>query len=475
MPSAPDQRLSNPSSRPGAKKPPASPNSVLLAAESQWIFTEEELARTPSALDGMSLEQERENRGKGVNFITQVGIQLKLPQLTLATASIFLQRFFMRHTMVDKPDRPALHYYTVAATATFLATKVEENCRKMREIIVACCRVAQKNPNLVVDEQTREYWKWRDAILHNEDVLLEAICFDLSLQPPYKLLFEYLVYLGEANNKKLRNAAWAFINDSNLTMLCLLFNSRTIAAAALYCAAKHCDTAFVDEFGKPWWDIFGVKLKDIRKACNYMASVYEQSPLRKSENVYNRTPEDGDPLFAKTRARGSPTPARPRTPHLDGVNDKSQGGSAMSRTGSDQGSNKRPRADTIKEEKINGDTNKNGEDTTFKHESLPNGIINHKTEAAEKRDHKRLKTEDADIKPTKTEKPTLEKPTPEKPTPEKPTPEKPMPEKPQQPNKPTTDDKPSIEGTLNNAPEPPQSNLTEDKEEELSEEGEVEA
>ena len=88
-----------------------SPRSVLLAAEAQWIFTEEELTRTPSGLDGMPLEQERENRGKGVNFITQVGIMLKLPQLTLATASVFLHRFFMRYSMVDKPGRPGFHYY----------------------------------------------------------------------------------------------------------------------------------------------------------------------------------------------------------------------------------------------------------------------------------------------------------------------------------------------------------------------------
>ena len=54
----------------------------------------------------------RENRGKGVNFITQVGIMLKLPQLTLATASVLLHRFFCRHTMVtDKPPIVGFHYY----------------------------------------------------------------------------------------------------------------------------------------------------------------------------------------------------------------------------------------------------------------------------------------------------------------------------------------------------------------------------
>lgn len=282
------------------------PNDLFLLAESQWLFTEVELLRTPSILDGLSPEKESENRGKGVNFILQVGIMLKLPQITLATASVFLHRFYMRQSMVDIPSKPGYHYYSMAATSLFLATKVEENCRKMKELVVACVRVAQKDPNKAVDEQDKEYWRWRDNILHNEDLLLEAICFDLSLEPPYKTLFELLVFFGEETNKRLRNAAWAFVNDSCLTMLCLLCPSRTIAASALYAAAKHCDVLFPDdEYGRPWWDAAGVDLTSVRKACNFMAGVYESTPLRGARNggIYERTPENGDEANAKTRQK----------------------------------------------------------------------------------------------------------------------------------------------------------------------------
>lgn len=133
----------------------------------------------------------------------------------------------------------------------------------MKELVIACCRVAQKNPNLLVDEQTKDFWRWRDTILYNEDVLLETICFDLTIESPHKLLFDMLVYHGVEHHKRLRNAAWSFINDSNLTQLCLLFTSRTIAAAALYCGARLCEVAFQDEDGKPWWEIQHVALRDI--------------------------------------------------------------------------------------------------------------------------------------------------------------------------------------------------------------------
>lgn len=274
--------------------------------DSQWLFTEAELLRTPSILDGLPPEKERENRAKGVNFILQAGIMLKLPQITLATASVFLHRFFMRYSMLNIPSRPGFHYYSMAATSLFLATKVEENCRKMKELVVACVRVAQKDPNKIVDEQDTEFWRWKDNILHNEDLLLEAICFDLNLDPPYRALFELLVYFGEENNKRLRNAAWAFVNDSYLTMLCLLFSSKTIAASALYAAAKHCAVGFPDDdSGRAWWNVLGVDLKSIRKVCNTMADMYESAPSKGTRDggIYERTPEDGDEADAKTREK----------------------------------------------------------------------------------------------------------------------------------------------------------------------------
>jgi len=207
--------------------------------------------------------------------------------------------------MVDIPNRPGFHYYSMAATSLFLATKVEEDCRKMKDLVIACVRVAQKDPGKVVDEQDKEYWRWKDNILHNEDLLLEAICFDLSLEPPHKTMFELLMFFGEQDNKRLRNAAWAFVNDSCMTVLCLLFPSRTIAASSLYAAAKHCGVCLPDDAqGRPWWDVVGVKLRSIRRACNIMAIMYETIPFRTSREAvtHEQTPEDGDEATAKTRA-----------------------------------------------------------------------------------------------------------------------------------------------------------------------------
>ncbi|OCT49007.1 cyclin domain containing protein [Cladophialophora carrionii] len=286
--------------------PSFSKNAVLERTQSQWLFTPQELLLSPSILDGMPVAQELANRQKGVNFITQVGIMLKLPQLTLATASVYLHRFFMRHAMVQN-NKPGLHHYSVAATAIFLATKVEENYRKMKELVVACCRVAQKSPNLVIDDQSKEYWKWRDTILHNEDLLLEALCFDLQLEQPYRLLLDFLRYYDVQANKQLRNTSWAFLNDSLVTTMCLQLTPSTIAGSALYMGVKFAGIALPDdERGRPWWEQLGLDMHEIQRGCNLMAEVYENPALPRQGQKDAYTKDDDLAMFDRTRHPATP-------------------------------------------------------------------------------------------------------------------------------------------------------------------------
>ena len=283
-------------------------NVILERTQSQWLFTPQELLLSPSVLEGMTPAQEVANRQKGVNFITQVGIMLKLPQMTLATASVYLHRFFMRHAMAQN-GKTGLHHYSVAATAIFLATKVEENYRKMKELVVACCRVAQKQPNLVIDDQSKEYWKWRDTILHNEDLLLEALCFDLQLEQPYRILLDFLRYYDVQANKQLRNTSWAFVNDSLVTTMCLQLPPSAIAGSALYMGVRFAGTSLPDDDrGRPWWEQLGLDVQDIQKGCNLMAEVYENPSLPRQNHKDTYTKDDDLCMFDRTRQPATPQP-----------------------------------------------------------------------------------------------------------------------------------------------------------------------
>lgn len=172
----------------------------------------------------------------------------------------------------------------IAATSLFLATKTEENCRKTKEIVIAVAKVAQKNASLIIDEQSKEYWRWRDNILLYEELMLELLTFDVVVESPYNHLYTILQSLELQTNKALRNAAWGWINDSCLTMICLLMPPRDIAVAAMYFAAKYTGEKIVDDAkGAPWWEREGGNASRIRTATAVMHEFYSENPLKKSQ------------------------------------------------------------------------------------------------------------------------------------------------------------------------------------------------
>ncbi|KAE8445808.1 hypothetical protein EG329_012866 [Mollisiaceae sp. DMI_Dod_QoI] len=293
---------------------------------SQWLFTEDEMLSTPSILDGLTPEEERVRRAKGVNFILQVGILLKLPQLTLAVASTFFQRFYMRKSLV--PEKGGIHQYlpfsnahsqfkarkgsltlapaqSIAATALFLATKTEENCRKTKEIVIAVAKVAQKNASLIIDEQSKEYWRWRDSMLLYEETMLEELTFDLVLKSPYTVLYGFLQQLHLGENKPVRNVAWAFLNDSCMTTLALTQSAKDIAIGAVYFALKFQGESLLDdEDGSPWWEQLGGDPEKIGKAVDVLATFWRENPLSRKDIPYADTVVSGDDL-EQTRRRES--------------------------------------------------------------------------------------------------------------------------------------------------------------------------
>lgn len=196
---------------------------------------------------------------------------------------------------------------SLAATALFLATKTEECCRKTKEIVIAVAKVAQKNASLIIDEQSKEYWRWRDAMLLYEELMLEVLTFDLVVQTPYSILITALKRFSFEDNKHIRNVAWAFVNDCGMTMVCLAVPPRDIAVAALYFAVKfHGETITDDEeTGEPWWAALGGRPDRIIRAVGYMNEFWSENPLRKPETPFAGYTSSSDDLDRTRRRAGS--------------------------------------------------------------------------------------------------------------------------------------------------------------------------
>ncbi|EPE04868.1 cyclin-K [Ophiostoma piceae UAMH 11346] len=273
---------STPTRLPPPPPAPTAPPPGQPPFASQWYYTEEELASTPSVLHGITPADERERRAKGVNFIYQAGIAVQpqpLPQVTLFVAAVFFHRFYMRYSCVE--ERGGVHHYNIAATALFLANKTEENCFKTKHLIVAVAKVAQKNMNLIVDEQSKEYWRWRDSILTYEELMLEILTFDLNVTNPYDQLWQQLRALGQLGCKPVREAAWSFLNDAGLTQLPLQLDARDLAAASIFFASVVSNEKLEDVQGQRWWQhVRGDEARMVR-ATLVIIEFYNENPLKR--------------------------------------------------------------------------------------------------------------------------------------------------------------------------------------------------
>jgi protein BUR2 len=189
----------------------------------------------------------------------------------------------------------------VAATALFLANKTEENCFKTKNLIIAVAKVAQKNPKLIIDEQSKEYWRWRDSILMHEELMLEILTFDLMISNPYEQLWNHLDKLDLLRCKPLREAAWTFLNDSALTILPLLMDARDLAMASVFFASNVAKVPIVDRNGDSWWKDLNANEDRVVKAIDVIDGFYRENPLKKQDQRVNGSPEF---TLESTRRRG---------------------------------------------------------------------------------------------------------------------------------------------------------------------------
>ncbi|ORZ01816.1 cyclin-like protein [Lobosporangium transversale] len=269
--------------------------------ENQWLFRKEDLYRTPSLMSGLSYQVEKESRMKGVTFIIQVGMYLKLPQLTMATAALFFHRFYMRHSLKD------YKFYDIGATCIYLASKTEESTRKFKDVIIACAQKAAKRET-PIEDSSKEFRVWKDTIIYTEEILLEALCFELSVEHPYQFMLSLLTNhytKDEHRARKLKSVAWAFINDSLRTTLCLLYPPKIIALAAVHIAAKYLDENLNECLGDTWRELYEPEIQDITDAANEIMDQYTQFPNKNGRSLDKMLP--GSKPGSEYQENGTPS------------------------------------------------------------------------------------------------------------------------------------------------------------------------
>ncbi|WCJ25893.1 Cyclin-T1-3 [Euphorbia peplus] len=162
----------------------------------------------------------------------------------------------------------------------FLAGKVEETPRQLKDVILVSYEIIQKKDPEAVQKikQTLLYEQQKEKILIGERVVLATLGFDLNVKHPYKPLMDAISKFV-VDQKALRTVAWNFVNDGLRTSLCLQFKPHHIAAGAIFLAAKFLKVKLPSGGEKVWWHEFDVQPRQLEEVSNQMLELYEQNRL----------------------------------------------------------------------------------------------------------------------------------------------------------------------------------------------------
>jgi len=209
-----------------------------------WLATNEMLENSPSVRDGLTVEQEKADRESMLRFLHDFGELHKIDRRVVHTACVFFQRFFVLQSF--KQHERAL----VAISALFLAGKVEEHPRHLKDIGPRFMEWRKKYRGFESQTPGNDWnkdddrEKLLDSIVVCERILLNTVCFDLEVQHPDPVLHKtlracrkYLVI--DSRMDELKRIARIFINDSYLTDVCLRFSLEAVVTACVLMASMH--------------------------------------------------------------------------------------------------------------------------------------------------------------------------------------------------------------------------------------------
>jgi len=154
-------------------------------------------------------------------FISNLGKHqhVRCRQRVIATATVYLARFFYNNSYKD------FHPHLIAATAVYLASKVEESPVQPNKIEKALKDLSRSASKYGVND-----------IVDGEYFLMEELKFNLIVFHPYRPLQQYL---KDAGLQEVVSTVWYLINDSYRLDLCLEYPPHITAIAAILVAGTY--------------------------------------------------------------------------------------------------------------------------------------------------------------------------------------------------------------------------------------------
>ncbi|KAK2449172.1 arginine-rich cyclin [Trifolium repens] len=296
---------------------------MIYTAIDTFYLTDEQLTNSPSRKDGIDEATETTLRIYGCDLIQESGILLRLPQAVMATGQVLFHRFYCKKSFAR------FNVKKVAASCVWLASKLEENTRKARQVLIIFHRMECRRENLPIDHldlYSKKYADLKMELSRTERHILKEMGFICHVEHPHKFISNYLATLETP--PELRQEAWNLANDSLRTTLCVRFKSEVVACGVVYAAARRFQVPLPKN--PPWWKAFDAEKSGIDEVCRVLAHLYSlpmaqylpickewdsftfsnKSLESKSQSTAKDAPQSSSPVNTETSAlKGAPREA----------------------------------------------------------------------------------------------------------------------------------------------------------------------
>lgn len=213
---------------------------------------------------------------KVARFVFMCCEKLKLNPTTLASACVLYHRFYQECSITDYDP------HTMAATAIFLATKVEEQHTRLRDVVNVCHRTLYPDKLLEIGE---ELYELKDTVASCELLLLRMLQFHVTCDHPHKYLVHYLKSLSQLFNARewnrytIAQTSWSILRDTYHGTICLDHRPPLVAVSCIALALRLCrvDVPMSTTCKTPWWKVFheSATNDEISKVIDDIVDLYD--------------------------------------------------------------------------------------------------------------------------------------------------------------------------------------------------------
>ncbi|KAK9825369.1 hypothetical protein WJX81_005635 [Elliptochloris bilobata] len=234
-----------------------------------FYVTKEELDNSPSHRAGVEPEVVTQLRTYGCELIQEGGCLLKLPQVVMATGQVLFHRFYCKQSMTEYDVKD------VATTCCWLASKLEETKRRVRDVLAVFHRIYRRREGRSLeplDIYSKYYETLKAELIRVERIMLRSFGFIVHVEHPHKLVLNHLHLLGGGN--LLMQEAWSLANDSLRTTLCVRFKSEAVACGIIFMAARRLQIPLPED--PPWWELHNVSWGEVVEVASEVYALYQR-------------------------------------------------------------------------------------------------------------------------------------------------------------------------------------------------------